>query len=271
MSAASMLAAARKDLGLSGRPNRITRDYASRNGREFLSAPWCNQAITEWARKSGNAAAVLPNGDRAYTVWSAEDGKRLGRWYAGTTNNIREHALPGALMFFDWNGANSIGAIDHIGVVERNLGDGRVQTIEANSGDAVKRRVRGPSVIAGFWNPDYEGDDMPSAKDIADAVYDRLTHTLTEDLWAVREGILAEGQKIDPRTALRQIWAYGKAGYARDQEILARLDAQNEALKAMAEALAAKDGAVDPDALVERIRHAIESITVRLDTGPTSD
>ncbi|MFI9840408.1 hypothetical protein ACIHFD_25465 [Nonomuraea sp. NPDC051941] len=35
----------------------------------------------------------------------------------------------------------------------------RVQTIEANTGDAVKRRVRGPEVIAGFWNPDYLGED----------------------------------------------------------------------------------------------------------------
>src|SRR5262249_22033817 len=41
---------------------------------------------------------------------------------------------------------------------EVNLGDGRVQTIEGNTDDACKRRVRGASVIAGFWNPPYEGE-----------------------------------------------------------------------------------------------------------------
>lgn len=155
MSAEEMLAAARKDLGLAGRPNWITKDYASRNGREFLTAPWCNQAVTEWARKSGNAAAVLPNGDRAYTVWSAEDGQKLGRWHAGTVANIKKYAKPGAPIYFDWDGTDWISAIDHIGIIERVLPDGRVQTIEANTGNAVKRRVRSASVIAGFWNPDY--------------------------------------------------------------------------------------------------------------------
>lgn len=155
MTASKMLAAARADLGMAGRPNQITRGYASRNGSEFLSAAWCDQAITEWARESGNAEAVLPEGDRAYTVWHAEDGEQIDRWYAGTAANVRAHALPGAVMFFDWDGTDSISRIDHVGLVEVNLGDGRVQTIEANTGDAVKRRVRGSGEIAGFWNPNY--------------------------------------------------------------------------------------------------------------------
>lgn len=156
MTAASMLAAARWDLGLAGRPNRVTREYAARHGGAFLRAPWCNMSVTHWARESGNTAAVLPDGDRAYTVWHAQDGQRLGRWYAGTATNIRAHARPGAIVFFDWAGTDQVGAIDHVGVVELVLDDGRVQTIEGNTADACKRRVRGPSVIAGFWNPPYE-------------------------------------------------------------------------------------------------------------------
>lgn len=150
-----MLAAARKDLGLSGRPNRITKDYASRHGDVFLDAPWCDMSITRWARQSGNEEAVLPEGDRAFTVWHAEDGERLGRWYPGTAANIRAHAEPGAIVFFAWEGTDEIDDIDHVGIVERNLGDGRVQTIEGNTGDACKRRVRASNVIAGFWNPPY--------------------------------------------------------------------------------------------------------------------
>ncbi|MFD8556610.1 CHAP domain-containing protein [Streptosporangium canum] len=155
MSASAMLAAARKTLGMAGRPNVVTRDYASRHGDVFLRAAWCNMAITRWARESGNATAVLPEGDRAYTVWCAEDGERLGLWYTGTATNIKRYAQPGAIVFFDWGGADAIAYIDHVGIVERNLGDGRVQTIEGNTGDACKRRVRSASVIAGFWNPPY--------------------------------------------------------------------------------------------------------------------
>lgn len=155
MTAAAMLAAARADLGLAGRPNRITRDYASRHGTAFLEAPWCNMAITWWARKSGNMNAVLPAGDRAFTVWFAEDGKDRGLWHAGTAANVKRYARPGAIVFFDWGGTNTIGAIDHVGLIEEVLSDGRIVTIEANTGDAVKRRVRGADVVAGFWNPPY--------------------------------------------------------------------------------------------------------------------
>ncbi|WP_240506940.1 CHAP domain-containing protein [Thermoactinospora rubra] len=267
--AADMLAAARADLGMSGRPNPITREYASRHGEEFLDAPWCDMSITHWAHESDNVDAVLPAGDRAYTVWHAQDGQRLGLWHAGTAENIRRYARPGAIVFFDWDGTNTIGAIDHVGLIERNLGDGRVVTIEGNTADTCARRVRGPSVIAGFWNPDYEEDDMPTAKEIADAVYERLTHEVPDDVWAAREGILTPGQRIDPKTAFRQIWAYSKVGYQRGAEVLALLQAQTAAIDALVDALAGRDSAVDVEALVERIRTeietAVESVTVRLD------
>jgi len=265
MTAAGMRAAARKSLGLVGRPNYISRDYSKRHGGEFLSAPWCAMAVTYWARVSGNARAVLPKGDRAYTVWFAEDGRALGRWHAGTAANIKAHARPGAIVFFDWDGTDTIGRIDHVGIVEVNLGDGRVQTIEGNTADACKRRVRGPSVVAGFWNPPYtQEDDMPSAKEIADAVYERFTHKVSETHWASREGILDPDQKIAPHDALRQIWAYGKDGYHRDRDILLRLEALTAAVRELA---AARDGEVDVDALMARIQEAIEGVTVRLDIG----
>ncbi|HEY9438365.1 MAG TPA: CHAP domain-containing protein [Streptomyces sp.] len=243
MTAQSMLAAARKDLGLHGRPNKITKEYAGRHGTDFLAAAWCDQSITYWARHSGTADAVLPGGDRAYTVWHAQDFQRADRWFAGTTANITAHAEPGDIVFFDWDGTDSISRIDHVGVVERNLGDGRVQTIEANTGPAaggaVMRRVRAAGVIAGFGRPDYEGEDMPSAKDVADAVYERFTHEVTKDVWAAREGILDVGQTIDPRTAFRQTWAYGKDGYHQTRAILERLEAQDKAIKTLTEAVQA--------------------------------
>ncbi|TDC53208.1 CHAP domain-containing protein [Actinomadura sp. KC345] len=156
MSAAGMIAEARKSLGMSGRPNKITKEYASRHGDEFLSAAWCDMAVTYWARHSGNASAVLPGGDRAYTPWHAEDFQKIGRWHNGTTANVTE-AKPGDIVFFDWGSSNSIGAIDHVGVVEKVLGGGRLQTIEANTDNACKRRVRGSGVIAGYGRPAYGG------------------------------------------------------------------------------------------------------------------
>ncbi|MGH3241897.1 MAG: peptidoglycan-binding protein, partial [Spirillospora sp.] len=156
MSAAKMIAQARKSIGMSGRPNTITKEYASRHGDEFLRASWCDMAITYWARHSGNASAVLPGGDRAYTVWHAEDFQKVGRWHSGTTASVNQ-AKPGDIVFFDWGATNNVGAIDHVGVVEKVLGGGRLQTIEANTGDAVKRRVRNSSVIAGYGRPAYGG------------------------------------------------------------------------------------------------------------------
>jgi peptidoglycan hydrolase-like protein with peptidoglycan-binding domain len=151
-----MLAEARADLGTTGRPNEITREYASRHGDAFLRAPWCDMSITHWARQSGNGAAVLPGGDRAFTVWHAEDGRELGLWHAGTVANIRKFCVPGAVVFFDWGGTNTLAKVDHVGVVEQVLPDGRVQTIEGNTADACKRRVRAADVIAGFWVPRYQ-------------------------------------------------------------------------------------------------------------------
>lgn len=272
-----MLAEARKDLGLVGRPNHITREYAKAHGNEYLDAPWCDMSVTHWAHRSDNTAAVLPQGDRAYTVTHALDGRALGRWHAGTADNIRRFAQPGAIVFFDWGGSDSIGNIDHVGVVERNLGDGRVQTIEGNTGDACKRRVRGPSVIAGFWNPDYskQEDDMPltdaDAKKVAKEVLASLTQEVGKDLWAARQGIFKPGSKLDFKTFMRQVWAYGKDGYAQSRAIRAELGALNAAVKTLAEALAQRDQAIDADALVERIRQEISQVTIRLSTAPADD
>ncbi|MBA9005901.1 peptidoglycan-binding protein [Thermomonospora cellulosilytica] len=157
--AAGMLAAARADLGLAGRPNWITRSYSARHGDEYLRAAWCDMAITEWAIKSGNRAAVLPAGlDRAYTVWHAQDFQKIGRWHPGTVANLNR-AKPGDIVFFDWGESDRISNIDHVGLIEAVLGGGRVQTIEGNTGDAVRRRVRSAAVIAGYGRPAYGTPD----------------------------------------------------------------------------------------------------------------
>src|SRR5262245_54189498 len=123
-----ILKVARKSLGMK-EPNAIQRWYESRNGNLGGNWPWFDAEVTYWAFKSGNHKAVCPKGDRAYTVSHAQDFKRIGRWYAGTPTNV-SRAKPGDVVFFDWKGSDSIGAIDHVGIVEKNLGKGRLQTIE---------------------------------------------------------------------------------------------------------------------------------------------
>lgn len=162
--AKAMLAEAAKSVGTHGRPNVITRDYAARHGSAFLRAAWCDMAITWWSRRSDNTKAVLPNGDRAYTVWHAGDFVKLKRFFEGTQNNIIKYARPGHIVFFDWGGSNTTGFIDHVGIITANLGGGRVATIEGNTGDACRRRVRAANVIAGFGVPAYDTASEPATE-----------------------------------------------------------------------------------------------------------
>ncbi|MFD0902319.1 CHAP domain-containing protein [Actinomadura sediminis] len=191
--AAGMLAEARKSLGLSGRPNYITRDYASRHGAAFLTAPWCDMAVTYWARRSGNADTVLPAGDRAYTPWHAADFQKIGRWYPGTPGNVRR-AKPGDIVFFDWGFSDSIGAIDHVGVVEKALPDGRLATIEGNTGDRCLRRIRSASVIAGYGRPDYSGSSSDGSASEEDPLLGLKKGDKGERVQALQEMIRAAGQ-----------------------------------------------------------------------------
>lgn len=97
-----------------------------------------------------------------YTPTGAQIFRNAGRWFTDISK-----ARPGDVVFF----ANTT-RICHTGVVEKNLGGGKLQTIEANTssgaagsqadGGGVYRRVR-TSVpgftIAGFGRPPYAKDD----------------------------------------------------------------------------------------------------------------
>jgi hypothetical protein len=144
-----MIKAAERSLGLSGRPNRITRWYSARNGAMFASAAWCNQSITFWANQSGNEAPVCFRRDYAYTVFHAQRFRKEGEWHVDI-KGIRR----GDIVFFDWNGSNRIGAIDHIGLVT-GVRNGAIYTIEGNTSDGCRRRVRFASMIVGYGRPTY--------------------------------------------------------------------------------------------------------------------
>ncbi len=157
---AAALNEANKWVGTTGRPNRFTREYAAAHGSAFLSAAWCDMFVT-YVGHHGPAPSVIPAGDRAYTPWHAADFVTRHRYYPGTLNNVRLHAVPGAVVLFDWGGSDQPGNVDHVGIVIKNLGDGRVTTVEGNSGDAVRIRVRGSDVLAIIGIPAYPGKVPP--------------------------------------------------------------------------------------------------------------
>jgi len=147
----AFLSRMREGLGARGRPNVATRWYAGRQGNDFLRAAWCNMRVTWAAFHSGTYEAVCFGKDFAYTVYHAQEFERRGRWRYGT-QGIR----PGDVIFFSWEGGRSIGRIDHVGVVEKVLSGGRVQTIEGNTGDALLRKVRSGNVITGYGRPAWD-------------------------------------------------------------------------------------------------------------------
>jgi hypothetical protein len=148
----AFLSKMREGLGARGRPNVATRWYAKRQHDDsFLRAPWCNMRVTWAAFHSGTHGAVCFGTDFAYTVAHAEAFRQRGRWTYGT-DGIRS----GDVIFFQWEGGRrSIRLIDHVGVVEKVLSGGRVQTIEGNTSDALLRKVRSGSTISGYGRPDW--------------------------------------------------------------------------------------------------------------------
>ena len=66
-------------------------------------------------------------------------------------------------------------------------------------------------------------------------------------------------------TALVSGYAFSRAAAEGVERLVPLVEAQGAAIREMAAALAARDEAVDVDALVARITEQIERVTVRLD------
>lgn len=158
--AAAVLNQAQETIGVKGRPNVFTHEYAERHGSEFLTAAWCAMKVTYDSRHAP-APALTPHGDRAYTPWFAHDYTALGQSHAGTRANVIKYAMPGTTIFFDWAGTDDEDVVDHIGITVRNLGDGRLVTVEGNTSDSVALRVRGPDVISRVCVPAYAAPAPP--------------------------------------------------------------------------------------------------------------
>lgn len=142
----AMIAQAESCLGM-GEPNKIQAWYPGLSG----NFPWCDAAVSYWAWHSGNQNAVTYGGYWAYTVAHAQAFKNHGQWHTDVAGIRR-----GDIVFFDWNFSNSIGAIDHVGLIT-SVSGGNCYTIEGNISNRCLRKVRGADTIVGYGRPAYVG------------------------------------------------------------------------------------------------------------------
>jgi len=139
--------------------SKYGRWLAKKWNESWLAGPstsiwWCCLFVSWCLDKAGQKCDGFPtyNTDLA---WSK------AKKYGVNKNNTK----PGDIVIFDWN-MNSA-ATDHIGFVEKNLGNGYIQTIEGNTsgtdwgsqyaGNGVHRRVRSLSLVRYCIRPPYTG------------------------------------------------------------------------------------------------------------------
>ena len=133
------------------------RYWAQKTGQKWLQGPsksiwWCMLFVSMVLDMNGQIDAI---GGFSYNT-----DITLGR----NRNRLvgLDNARPGDIVIFNWDG----GGTDHVGFVEKNLGNGVLQTIEGNTssgaagsqsaGNGVWRRRRSSS-IAAIIRPAYTG------------------------------------------------------------------------------------------------------------------
>ncbi|MFJ3699481.1 peptidoglycan-binding protein [Streptomyces sp. NPDC090052] len=169
----AMISSMEKKLGM-GEPNAVQSWYKSRNGSAYAgNFAWCDALITWASVDSGNHDTVCFGTDYAYTVAHADKFSSKGQWTAMTKGIAASGIRRGDIVFFDWDGSSSIGAIDHVGIVT-SVSGGNVYTIEGNTSNVCARRVRAVHDVAGFGRPAYS--KSPSAPPVSGPA--RYTNTI---------------------------------------------------------------------------------------------
>ncbi|TDD66876.1 CHAP domain-containing protein, partial [Actinomadura rubrisoli] len=111
---------------------------------QYGDASWCDMFISWIGDRLGFSDGM---GKDAWTVAHARWFQDTGRW--------GDEPRPGAIVFYDWDGGGAVGGINHVGMVIKKLGDGRIQTVEGNTGDAVMVKSRSTDKVVGYGYPDY--------------------------------------------------------------------------------------------------------------------
>ncbi|MFF5402822.1 peptidoglycan-binding protein [Streptomyces misionensis] len=161
-----------------------------------FTGPWCDMAVSYVAAHSDNLSAT--GGKYALTTAHARAFQKKGRWHYGI-GGIR----PGDIVFFDWSGSRSIGAIDHVGIVEAVHSNRTITTLEGNTSNAFRRRRRGSSCVVGYGRPAYKGGaaPMPSGDGILrQGAKGKAVGTLQKNLNTVQKAGLTVDGEFGPAT-----------------------------------------------------------------------
>jgi hypothetical protein len=161
--AARLLEIAKSQIGVVEGPKDNETDYGKFTKHDFQ--PWCG-SFCMWV--ANQAKVTIPN--TVYTPSGADAFKKNKKWSDAATATPK----PGDIVYFDFvKGGN---AVEHVGIVVKDNGDGTVTTYEgntspehkatgsqANGGEAAERirayktNKRGLlPFIVGFGHPDYK-------------------------------------------------------------------------------------------------------------------
>lgn len=176
-----VLRVATRQLGTTENPRNSNRSkYGAWYGMD--GQPWCAMFVSYCFYQAGLPLPIKISKGFAYCPDGVNYFKKKGQWSTS-------QAKPGDIVFFDWQ---RDGTSDHVGIVEKVLGNGQFQTIEGNTsntnnsnGGQVMRRTRSLSVIQGFGQPPYNG--ISTNKGDVDPPWDGIFLQLTSPLMKSNE------------------------------------------------------------------------------------
>ncbi|MEV4321007.1 CHAP domain-containing protein [Microbispora rosea] len=219
--------------------------------------PWCHSFVSVSLKRAG----LTPDKDFPYTA-----GCLSGVAWFKARHRFGRTPRPGALVYYGPDGGTHVEWVEQVTPTHIvTIGGNTSGSLDGQyfNGDGVYRKevARNSPRIHGYGYCTYQEDDMPltdaDAKKVAKAVIAGLTHKVTKDQWAAREGIFDVGQQLDPKSGLRQTWAYGKDTNARVRKLEKTIAAQGATIATLVAALGQGDELL-VDELVERIGARVE-------------
>jgi len=123
---AKFLEVAQAEVGTAEGPKENETKYGKFTKMDFQ--PWCGSFVMWVAKQAG---LKIPN--CVYTPAGKSSFQGLGTWSNAATANPK----PGDIVFFDF--APGGAAVEHVGIVVKDNGDGTVTTIEGNTSSEKKK------------------------------------------------------------------------------------------------------------------------------------
>jgi Putative peptidoglycan binding domain/CHAP domain len=159
MTRSSLLRYARSQIGYVERPVNRTK-YGRQFGQDGIF--WCMAFVWACFENSDNKGLVIKTASTRELYKAAKARQRNMTWLGPTAT-----PMPGDLVEFDMGGPEPV---NHIGIVERRLPDGRLVCIEGNTGGRgpggernggmVARKIRDRRHVVNFVRPNFTGADV---------------------------------------------------------------------------------------------------------------